>query len=75
MAYLEQLYEEGDLVEYVVDTQPRVYKVKGLPIFQYNDWWYNFHPTAQGNMDNASEPRLPQAQLVKVNVYGKLWGS
>lgn len=74
MAYLPILFQDGDLVSYNADLQPRVYRVVGEPEFQYNDWWYRFHHTGQGSM-NKSEQRLPQAQLYRVNSQGRVWGS
>lgn len=73
---LEQLYSEGDLVYYVPDLQRRVYRVKGVPTFQYNDWWYSFHKTGQGGgPGNRTEPKLPQAQLVLANTEGDVFGT
>lgn len=76
MAYVQQLFQNGDLVAYVPDLERRVYRVKGNPIFQYGDWWYNFHQTAQGGgPGNHSEQRLPQAQLTHANAAGDPWGT
>jgi hypothetical protein len=74
MAYTPILFQDGDLVSYMADLQPRVYRVVGQPEFEYNDWWYRFHHTAQGSMAKT-EPKLPQAQLIRVNYNGDIWGS
>jgi hypothetical protein len=67
---IAQLFTKGDLVISTLDPEPRIYRVKGRPLWRDGDWTYRFEPTGQGG-DETDRP-IRQQFLLKVDVNGNL---